>query len=347
MKKKKRVFQYTGIAFAGVTAACTHTEPLPEVSYDPAALEEAFLIAEPEQTVSVPTALPRPLPGQIKPASAILDEKADPLLPQQEVALANETAKVEPVEDRYFNAIQVYPYREGALYQLYAAPEQVTDIGLQLGETIVAISAGDTVRWVIGDLVSGTGDEARAHILIKPVKSGLKTNLAVITDRRVYYLDLVSTKETYMASVSWRYPQEELMTLPQTSQTNIKARRHIIDQGLDIDRLQFRYRISGDTPPWRPVNIFDDSHKVYIQFPARLDQGEAPPLFVVGTLGESQLVNYRIRGRYYIVDQLFAAAELRLGNDPQQVVRITRKDVRSKEARHLKNGPSARARSYQ
>ena len=51
-----------------------------------------------------------------------------------------------------------------------------------------------------------------------------------------------------------------------------------------------------------------------------------PPLFVVGPSGDSQLVNYRVRGNYFIVDRLFAAAELRLGQDPQQVVRISRTD---------------------
>ena len=55
-----------------------------------------------------------------------------------------------------------------------------------------------------------------------------------------------------------------------------------------------------------------------------------PPLFVVGADGStSELVNYRIRGATMIVDQLFAAAELRLGSDPQQVVRITRTDGQS------------------
>ena len=48
-----------------------------------------------------------------------------------------------------------------------------------------------------------------------------------------------------------------------------------------------------------------------------------PPLFVIGPEGEGQLVNYRIRRNYIIVDRLFAAAELRLG-DHQQAVRIVR-----------------------
>ena len=51
------------------------------------------------------------------------------------------------------------------------------------------------------------------------------------------------------------------------------------------------------------------------------------PLFVVGPQGDDQLVNYRVHDNYYIVDSLFAAAELRLGEAPQQVVRISRTDV--------------------
>ncbi len=51
---------------------------------------------------------------------------------------------------------------------------------------------------------------------------------------------------------------------------------------------------------------------------------EAPPLFLLGSKGEAELVNYWVRGRYYIVDRLFDRAELRLGTKPQQVVRISR-----------------------
>ena len=217
---------------------------------------------------------------------------------------------------------------EGALYQLYTAPEQVSDIALQKGEKIIAVSAGDTVRWVVGDTISGSGKDARAHVLVKPIKEGLKTNLVINTDRRVYHLELTSTEETYMASVSWTYPHDELIALRRRNAVADKAATRVAARGLQIGKLRFRYRISGDNPPWRPVRVFDDTHKVYIQFPARLDQGEAPPLFVIGHDGETQLVNYRVRGRYYIVDRLFAAAELRLGKDPQQVVRITRTDAR-------------------
>lgn len=241
---------------------------------------------------------------------------------------ANKAARLEPTRNGYVNAVQVYPFVQGALYRLYAAPEQVSDIALQPGEQLVAVSAGDTVRWVVGDTTSGTGEERQVHILVKPVASDLKTNLVITTDRRTYHLELESTTETYMASLAWHYPHDALVALRRQNERAGVAEAPVVDHGLSLERLRFRYEITGDTPSWRPVRAFDDTQKVYIEFPRRIDQGEAPPLFVVGPQGGAALINYRVRGNYYIVDRLFAAAELRLGEAPQQIVRISRTDGR-------------------
>jgi len=172
------------------------------------------------------------------------------------------------------------------------------------------------------------------RIGFKPIKSGLTTNLIITTSERVYHAELTSYLETYMAAVSWHYPRRGLVSLSKSrapqSRTTLSVRSQTtgqsnsIPKGLSVDALKFRYEIDGDTPHWRPLRAFDDGRKVYIQFPARIDQGEAPPLFVVSSEGETQLVNYRVKGRYYVVDRLFARAELRLGEKDQQVVRIDR-----------------------
>lgn len=317
----------TTLIAVGALTACAAKQLPPRISYDPEEFVPATLNVEPPRPIEiVELPKPLPLPGQLKSVSKENDDdfEIDDFLPEDRVFAANADAAVEPTSDGYVNAIQVYPYSEGALYQLYAAPAHVTDIALQPGETIVAISAGDTLRWVVGDTVSGSGANARAHVLVKPTKEDLRTNLVIISDRRTYHLELTSTPEAYMASISWRYPHDDLIVLRRQNSVAENGAGLIADRGLRLDRLQFRYEVSGDSPPWRPIRVFDDTRKVYIQFPERLDQGEAPPLFVVGPGGEVQLVNYRVRGRYYIVDRLFAAAELRLGEEPQQVVRISR-----------------------
>ena len=235
-----------------------------------------------------------------------------------------EAARVQPERARFINAIQVFPYTEGALYQVYTKPGQVTDIALQEGEQLVGsgpVASGDTVRWMIGDTISGIGPESRVHILVKPVRSDIATNLVINTDRRTYHLELRANPSVYMASVSWTYPQDELIALRRARAEAIGATP--VAAGIDLSTLNFHYAIDGDRPGWRPMRAFDDGVRVFIEFPESIAQGELPPLFVIGAKGEAELVNYRVSGRYMIVDRLCARAELRLGGRKgQKTVRI-------------------------
>lgn len=309
-------------ASALALAACAGKTPPPAITYDAADFQPAVIeTPAPPPVEIVETPVPLPLPGQLLPPPSVRPEEGPPT---ERVEAANQAAMQEPSSAGYINAVQVYPWSDGALYRLYAAPERVTDIALQPGERLIAVSAGDTVRWVIGDTTSGSGELERVHILVKPFAAGLTTNMVITTDRRAYRLALESTDATAMAALSWTYPQDRLMAL-QRRNAEAQAAQPTAE-GIALTNIRFRYEITGDTPPWRPLRAWDDGSKVYIEFPGRLDQGEAPPLFVVGPLGDAQLVNYRVSGHHYIVDRLFAAAELRHGEDPQSVVRISRTD---------------------
>ncbi len=247
------------------------------------------------------------------------------------IASANRAASIEPAASGFVNAVQVFPYTDGASYRVYAAPERITDIALQPGEQLVAVASGDTVRWVMGDTTSGTGSQKRTHILVKPFAAGLSTNLVITTDRRSYHLALISVARTAMVALSWTYPQDALLALKRTQgQADAAAP---IATGIDIDQLRFDYIVSGDRPAWRPLRAFDDGRQTFIEFPATLAVGQAPPLFLVDSKGDAQLVNYRVRGRYYIVDRLFDAAELRLGTKHRDIVRISRIADSGKRAR--------------
>ncbi|WAC48214.1 P-type conjugative transfer protein TrbG [Asticcacaulis sp. SL142] len=241
---------------------------------------------------------------------------------------ANASAVQNPQANSFMNAVQVYTYTEGAIYRLFTAPDKVSDIVLQAGEELISVSAGDTARWVIGDTVSGEGEAKQVHILAKPFSAGLKTNLIITTSRRTYHLQLESTVSTAMAAISWRYPKDMLLThkvepVKVGSPTPVPVTTGV---GPKIEDLRFDYAITGDHPSWRPVRAFDDGQKVYIEFPPTLAQSEAPPLFVISSSGTADLTNYRVQGRFYVVDTLFGAAELRLGDKKQVVVRITRTD---------------------
>jgi len=311
-------------------SACNSFKP-PEITYDDPAATRAVQLPDAPKPIEVVTLpQPLPLPGQLKPLPGAgrraQPEAGDPLA---RVDQANAAARVQPTRAGYINAVQVYPFSDSALFQVYAAPGQVTDVALQEGEQLTGsgpVAAGDTVRWIIGDTESGSGPSKRVHILVKPTRPDLITNLIINTDRRTYHLEMRSAEKTYMASVSWQYPQDQLIAL--RGQNAAADAAAPVDAGVDVARLRFRYRIEGDHPAWRPLSAFDDEQKVFIEMPRGIAQGELPPLFVLGPDGKGELVNYRVRQNYYVVDRLFGAAELRLGGEHQQIVRIVRTDAR-------------------
>lgn len=302
------------VVFLAGTAltACTAQRP-PEIAYDDALPALAAPPAPPPAEGP-----PRPVhtPPPWTPSHGG-DPEAD--TPKARIIAANAAARVEPRQQGYYNAMQIFPWSEGALYQVYAAPGQITNIALQPGERLAGpgpIAAGDTARWVIGDTTSGSGRTERVHILVKPARPDIATNLVVNTDRRTYHIELQADEETWMPSVAWAYTEvRSTPSAPVLRRPAIppEAERH------------YRYGLQGDTPPWRPVSVFDDGRRVYVIFPPGIAQGEMPPLFTIGPDGRGQIVNTRVLGNVLIVDRLFSAAEVRLGGQHQHVVRIVRR----------------------
>ncbi|MBR0947024.1 MULTISPECIES: P-type conjugative transfer protein TrbG [Bradyrhizobium] len=297
---------------SSVLGGCATYIP-PEISYD----------TEVPPLPATPVALDdrlRPLhvPPLWKPALGGKSAGKEEAEPVSRVEMANNAARVEPRKRGYFNAAQIYAYSPGALYQIYAAPGQITDIALEEGEQLTGsgpIAAGDTVRWVVGDTESGSGDTRRVHVLVKPTRASIETNLVVNTDRRTYLIELRSRERPYMPSVAWYYPET----------ARERWRPVALKPALPNPAQRIsRYAIEGDSPPWRPLAAYDDGRKVYVEFPQGIVQGEMPPLFVIGPDGKTELVNYRADGNVLIVDRLFAAAELRLGGEHQKKVRIVR-----------------------
>jgi type IV secretion system protein VirB9 len=156
--------------------------------------------------------------------------------------------------------------------------------------------------------------------MVKPTRPSIETNLVVNTDRRTYLIELRSREKPYMPSVAWFYPEDRTARAQAVPSTPVLP---------EPSQRRYRYAFEGDNPPWRPVGAYDDGRKVYVEFSPGIVQGEMPPLFVIGPDGKPEIVNYRTYRNVLIVDRLFAAAELRLGGDTQQKVRIIRSDGRS------------------
>ncbi len=315
-----------------VIAGCaTSRKPPPTISLDEPV--QAQPLPEPPKPIAVvEVPKPLPLPDQLKPAPAASDAPASTpappagrASPQERVEQANAEARVTPTPEGYVNAIQVWPYSDGALYQVYTSPGRVTVIALQAGEDLVTVAAGDTVRWIVGDTTSGNGDQPSRE------RDGQADAQRPQDKPRHHHQSphLPGRTRLHAKRLGWpRYHgttrKDELLALQAQAQAADAAAP--VATGVSLDNLRFRYAITGANPPWKPLRAFDDGQRVYIQFPAGIAQGELPPLFVIGPQGDGQLVNYRFHAPYYIVDRLFGAAELRLGGDKAVVVRIERTD---------------------
>ena len=237
---------------------------------------------------------------------------------------ANKRALLKPTPDSWINAVTVYDYIEGALYQVYCSPLYITDIMLEPGEKLTeSPAAGDTVRWIIAVTSSGSGSKKRVHILLKPVASSLNTNLVVTTNRRVYHLQIHSIKKMNQAQagISWRYPQNTFSSTKEfIKNQNLEDENYQVN--VDVKHLNFNYTIEGKAR-WKPIRIFDDGKKTYIQFPDNIKVGELPPLFVISHEDKPQIVNYRFKSNFYIVDRLFFKALLQIGQKkPKKVFLI-------------------------
>ncbi len=221
---------------------------------------------------------------------------------------------------------------------LVCAPLYVCDLVLETGEAVNDLNAGDSVRWKITPASQGSGEAIITHVLIKPTDVGLITNLVITTNRRTYILKLVSREKDWMPRVAFEYPDgsEALWKAYHVRAEQNRERLAAIEPRPPI-RPDIVYRISGDSPPWRPLSVTSDGVKTYIEFPAETLHGDLPALLSLAEensfLGlaslfsgpEPQLVNYRFVNNRFEADKVLDRAELISGVGGDQVkVSITR-----------------------
>lgn len=230
--------------------------------------------------------------------------------PLQTLAAANSAARQRPIADGFIAARHVYAYEAGAIYELYGNPNFISSILLEPGESITAIAAGDTSRWMVTETLAESETDPRTIVLVKPQTTGLRTNIVLATDRRTYVIEASAVSgENYSAQIAWSYPR--------TTQANGPH---------GLDRLNFDYRVRtmrGRTPLWTPTRVFDDGRRTWIEFAAQVAAADMPPIFVISGEG-AELVNYRVQGQRYMIDRVFDRAELRLGARSPVIVRIDR-----------------------
>jgi len=271
------------------------------------------------------TMAPIPNPGRRTPRATVpIGRQGDALRAaptgRSAILAANLHARAASQARDFQGGLQIFSYEPGRVFEVWTAPLRVTTLTLAPGDK----AAGDTVRWQIGETTSGDGAGQRAHIMIKPLRAGLETNLALTTNRRLYLLQLRSGSPTsFNAAIAWDVAAALDAVDPPSPPAAGEAAPALVPAPRALDG-RYAIKTKGRRPAWTPVAVMTDGVRTYVSLPARATSMETPALFAVDPNGEAQMVNYRQEAGLWVVDRVLQRAELRLGGRRPQVVRIER-----------------------
>ncbi len=223
------------------------------------------------------------------------------------------------------------------------SPLHVCVIELEMGEHITAEPAlGDSVRWDLSPRSVGKEPAITTLVIVKPRAPGLDTNLVLTTDRRAYYLRLVSDANKYTARVGFEYPDQ-----PKPEWQAEIAKRQVDRQKQElevasiapIESIQnsyFDYKVKltkGKDKSLLPLRVFDDGKQTFLKMPPIIEHTEMPMLLIQPRIGKAEMVNYRVKADMFIVDRLFDHALLVSGTGKAikqaDIIRTTKLDAKT------------------
>jgi type IV secretion system protein TrbG len=347
-KKNLAGYDFTGAIQKLSTPAAVPSSPAPQhaVSGPPP-------VPLLEQT-AVPTISPEskvPVPSAVSPESKVPPGWKPPQTELNSTAL-NATSVASNWEAAFNLATPgadgrvVYMFGAG-MPVLVCAPLRVCVLELERGEHIQSQpQIGDSRRWDVTPISSGTGLDETPQLIVKPIEAGLDTDLVVPTDRRTYVVRLVSDPTRYVSRVAFKYSTDdhaqwaafqaredarkrdaELAAEQAAAAQKEKDKKDgVVEMTINpADKLYFDYKIEGD-PNLVPQRVLDDGQHTYIFYPNNQRFRELPTLIILVN-GKGELVNFRVDGNKYVVDRLFDKAFLIVGvGNKQSRVKITRID---------------------
>ena len=220
---------------------------------------------------------------------------------------------------------------------LVCTPLQMCGVRFQPGEVINSLKLGDAHRWKRSRSTFGAGSSEAEVVMVKPMYSGITTNMIVTTDKRVYVILLKAAKHEWMPFISFSYPDDEAEQMDrQLARRQKESYSSTLPGGMNVANMDFGFRVSGDSVPWKPVRVYCDcanrqGAKTYIDFESL--GSEAPVLVELDGKGgafsdpETKVINYRpvdilpAGGKRYVVDGTprLMALILGVGNSQRMV----------------------------
>ncbi len=200
--------------------------------------------------------------------------------------------------------IRTVRYSGNEVYQFIGHYGFQSAIEFEADEKIQTVSVGDSVAW----LINPSGN----RLFLKPIEQNALTNMTVITDKRSYLFELHAEEtknirdKNLVFSYRFIYPQSD------SSAVDFSQFEAFPDIEKNPEKFNFNYSIRGSTVI-EPIRIFDDGEFTYFEF--KDQNAEIPAFFNVDSAGSEQLINFRKRGNYVVVERVSGRFTLRRGPD--------------------------------
>lgn len=206
-----------------------------------------------------------------------------------------------------------WSYKEGQIYQVHTQTYHSTLIQFEPGEEMLEVPyISEPDVWRLSRGVGIKDGKDTQFLIVKPDYSGLTSTLIVITNYRVYQMELKSYKDHYMPYVKWIYPQAISDSQSWYQWQQKKENNAVLEfTGQNVELCSFDYKITHPLkkPLWCPELVYDDGRFTYIVLNKKALQTELPTVFI----DSRKLINTQVHKNVIVINQLITKATLRLG----------------------------------
>lgn len=204
------------------------------------------------------------------------------------------------------NTANVYNYNKYKQFEINTKVGYVTDVQLRPGEVVQKIASGNTTQWQVDvDIIDRV-----QHVYIKPMVSGIRTNMIINTDQRSYRFLVNSTDEMEYVVV-FNFAELDREAQLKAEAEALAAQQARLDNLKRLQNTHFNtnYKViktKNVKTVYVPKNIFDDGQKTYIEVSDLALRDNLPLVYSYDDWekGKLQLVNYRLKNNVIEIDKV-------------------------------------------
>jgi type IV secretion system protein VirB9 len=198
--------------------------------------------------------------------------------------------------------IRTVRYSADEVYQFIGHYGYQSSIEFEQDEEILTVSVGDSIAWLI--------NPSGSRLFLKPIEQSALTNMTVLTNKRSYLFELHAEEALNIRDPNLTFVMRFLYPQSDVDAIEFTQFEPLPDIENYPEKYNFNYTLRGiDTIA--PTRIFDDGKFTYFEFEG--PNKEIPAFFRVDPLNNEELVNFRRRGNYIVVERVASRFTLRRG----------------------------------